>query len=79
MNLLLITGLILLKKIIIKIISLPYFVSENEFFYGDIQNRNKIINVPGVNYHNRKKAIKLLKKKILKWIKKLYVILFIFI
>ena len=50
------------KKNINKIISLPHFVSESEFFYGDIQNRRRIINVPGVNYLNRKRAIKLLKK-----------------
>jgi len=62
-----------------KIISLPYFVSENEFFYGDIQNRNKIINVPGVNYYNRKRAIKLLDKAKIKMDKKYYMLLFSFL
>lgn len=45
-----------------KIISLPHFVSEGEFVYGDIQNRTRTINVPGVNYYYRTQAIKKLKK-----------------
>tara|TARA_B110000003_G_C16637982_1_gene529084 strand:+ start:169 stop:1383 length:1215 start_codon:yes stop_codon:yes gene_type:complete len=64
------------KKNIKKIISVPHFVSESEFFYGDIQNRKKIINVPGVNYYNRKRAIKILKKAKINLDSKFHMILY---
>lgn len=64
------------KKNVKKIISLPHFVSESEFIYGDIQNRKKIINVPGVNYYNRKRAIKTLKKAKINLDSKLHIILY---
>jgi len=64
------------KKNIKKIISVPHFVSESEFFYGDIQNRNKIINVPGVNYYHRKKAIKILQKAKINLDSKLHMFLY---
>lgn len=44
-----------------KIITFVTYISENEFFWGDISNRKFKICVPGVNYYRRKKAIQLLK------------------
>jgi len=64
------------KKNIRKIISIPHFVSESEFFYGNIQNRKKIINVPGVNYNNRKRALKILKKAKINLASKSHMILY---
>jgi len=45
-----------------KFITFTHFVSESEFFYGNLSNRKYDIVVPGVEYFRRKKAIEVLKK-----------------
>lgn len=46
-----------------KIINLPHFVAENEFYFGDIDYRKPKVIVPGVNYFLRKEVINKLKEK----------------
>ncbi|MCT7510735.1 glycosyltransferase [Aliarcobacter cryaerophilus] len=55
-----------------KIISVSQFVGEDEFSFSNINDRKNIIEIPGTNYYNRKKAFKIIYKSEFSYSKKHY-------